>query len=443
MTAKLGEEVCASYGGLMDVLHKDVFPTDPGVVFKQEPLGEEDEYGGKSGAGSLLFGHKDAQESSGHADLTHYVATLRTQPLAFTAKFSVESKGDGGPWSPEDLINVVSADISVPDLTSASASPCASPPDTYHSSGSAAEGEHAGEGGMAHAQPDLSHMYAHPHAHAHAHAAPSYSCSGDCIRSERVHGVVRVRHVVPCASARSGRGSPPVICPEYGGFYPQSCQREERKSLPYSLEPLRVPPPLTPLNTIRNFTLGAPGSLPLRPILRPRKYPNRPSKTPVHQRPYPCPAESCDRRFSRSDELSRHLRIHTGHKPFQCRICMRNFSRSDHLTTHIRTHTGEKPFSCDQCGRKVLSSEVSPQRVCPRGSVLRGSFLRGSVLRGQSSEGLSSEGLSSEGLSSEGQSSEVTPQRVYPQRSVLRGYIHRTFRTCSMAHTAHLTVYCS
>ncbi|XP_068161548.1 early growth response protein 2b isoform X2 [Antennarius striatus] len=172
------------------------------------------------------------------------------------------------------------------------------------------------------------------------------------------------------------------IIPDYSGFFQPACQREmhpaglqDRKPFgPCPLDTFRVPPPLTPLNTIRNFTLGGPNggaeggaqrlpsayspqNLPLRPILRPRKYPNRPSKTPIHERPYPCPAEGCDRRFSRSDELTRHIRIHTGHKPFQCRICMRNFSRSDHLTTHIRTHTGEKPFACDFCGRKFARSD--------------------------------------------------------------------------------------
>ena len=81
------------------------------------------------------------------------------------------------------------------------------------------------------------------------------------------------------------------------------------------------------------------------------------ARTPPSERPYACPVETCPRRFSRSDELTRHMRTHTGQKPFQCRICMRNFSRSDHLTTHIRTHTGEKPFACETCGRRFARSD--------------------------------------------------------------------------------------
>ena len=86
------------------------------------------------------------------------------------------------------------------------------------------------------------------------------------------------------------------------------------------------------------------------------KKPKAEKKSPA-EKPHQCPVENCGKRFSRSDELTRHLRIHTGQKPFQCHICLRCFSRSDHLTTHIRTHTGEKPFACEKCGRRFARSD--------------------------------------------------------------------------------------
>ncbi|XP_030637548.1 early growth response protein 1 isoform X2 [Chanos chanos] len=133
---------------------------------------------------------------------------------------------------------------------------------------------------------------------------------------------------------------------------------------PVQPQPVQHQLSLTPLSTIKAFATqtgcqdskSSCQSQLVKPS-RTQKYPSRPCKTPPHERPYACPVETCDRRFSRSDELTRHIRIHTGQKPFQCRICMRNFSRSDHLTTHIRTHTGEKPFACDVCGRKFARSD--------------------------------------------------------------------------------------
>ncbi|KAK0146495.1 Krueppel-like factor 15 [Merluccius polli] len=52
-------------------------------------------------------------------------------------------------------------------------------------------------------------------------------------------------------------------------------------------------------------------------------------------------------KFSRSDELSRHRRSHSGVKPYQCVVCEKKFARSDHLSKHLKGYIAGSFFQCD------------------------------------------------------------------------------------------------
>uniref|UniRef100_A0A674IK25 C2H2-type domain-containing protein n=1 Tax=Terrapene triunguis TaxID=2587831 RepID=A0A674IK25_9SAUR len=62
----------------------------------------------------------------------------------------------------------------------------------------------------------------------------------------------------------------------------------------------------------------------------------------IGDRPFVCNWLFCGKRFTRSDELQRHLQTHTGTKKFTCPVCSRVFMRSDHLSKHMKTHEGAK-----------------------------------------------------------------------------------------------------